>query len=90
MFDSANPNAGSSAATHQPAAGAYAFGGLFGDVFVTGDWLGLGYTRGGVYRQGFWLLDEGLNGASNHTYDTFFGYGGVTAPVADVPITGKW
>ena len=87
VFDSANPNAGSSAAAHQPAGGAYAFGGLYGDVFVTGDWTGLGYSRGGVYRQGIWLLDEGLNGASNHTYDTFFGYGGLPT---DLPIVGKW
>jgi hypothetical protein len=90
VYDSANPNAGSAPAAHQPAAGAYAFGGLYGDIFVNGDWLGLGYTRGGVYRQGLWILDEGLNGASNHTYDTFFGYGGITSPVVDVPITGKW
>jgi hypothetical protein len=87
VYDTANPNAGTSAATHQPAAGAYAFGGLFGDVFVTGDWLGTGMARGGVYRGGIWLLDEGLNGTNNHTYDTFFGYGGLST---DIPVTGKW
>ena len=87
LEDSANPNSGTLATTHQPSPGAFAFGGLYGDVFVTGDWLTLGYTRAGVYRQGIWLLDEGLNGATNHTYDTFFGYGGLST---DVPITGKW
>ena len=87
VLDGANPNAGPLASTHQPSPGAYAYGGLFGDVFVTGDWLAVGYTRSGVYRQGIWLLDEGLNGAGNHTYDTFFGYGGVAG---DVPVTGKW
>jgi hypothetical protein len=87
VFDSANPNAGSAASAHPPAAGAYAYGGLFGDVFVTGDWLATGTARGGVYRGGIWLLDEGLNGTNNHTYDTFFGYGGLSS---DIPITGKW
>ena len=87
VFDSGNPNAGGSPAAHQPATGAYPYGGLFGDVFVVGDWLANGYSRGGVYRQGIWLLDEGLSGMNNHTYDTFFGYGGLPT---DIPITGKW
>jgi len=87
VLDSANPNAGSAASAHPPAAGAYAYGGLFGDVFVTGDWLATGTARGGVYRGGIWLLDEGLNGTNNHTYDTFFGFGGLST---DIPITGKW
>jgi hypothetical protein len=83
VFDSADPSAGSSAAAHQPAAGAFAFGGLTGDVYVTGDWTGTGTTRAGIYRSGNWLED--LTGA--HTYDTFFQFGGVPT---DVPITGKW
>jgi hypothetical protein len=87
VFDIANPNAGASAAAHQPAPGAFAYGGLFGDVFVTGDWLSTGAVRAGVYRQGIWLLDEGLNGPTYHTYDTFFGYGGLPG---DIPIVGKW
>jgi len=50
---------------------------------VTGDWLGTGTTRAGIYRQGNWLMD--LLGA--HTYDTFYQFGGL--PV-DQPIVGKW
>ena len=83
LFDNADATAGPAATTHQPASGAFPYGGLAGDVFVTGDWLGTGTSHAGVYRQGFWLLD--LTGA--HTYDTFFGYGGLGI---DTPITGKW
>src|ERR1051325_8745373 len=29
---------------------AFAFGGVPGDIFVTGDWLGTGTSRAGIYR----------------------------------------
>jgi hypothetical protein len=38
-------------------AGAFAFGGLTGDQSVSGDWLGTGTARAGVYRNGLWILD---------------------------------
>jgi hypothetical protein len=84
VYDSGNPNAGNAAANHQPASGAYAFGGLFGDVFVTGDWNANGIYEAGVYRQGFWMLDVSGSHANGQT---FFGFGGVAG---DQPITGKW
>jgi hypothetical protein len=83
VLDNADVDAGAAAANHQPASGAFAFGGVPGDVYVTGDWLGTGITRAGIYRQGNWLLD--LTGA--HTYDTFYQFGGVPT---DVPIVGVW
>jgi len=84
VFDvAAANNPSGAAATHQPAPGSFAYGGLFGDVFVTGDWLGTSMYQAGVYRSGFWLLD--LNGS--HTQQTFFGYGGLAG---DAPLVGKW
>jgi hypothetical protein len=83
VFDNADPSAGSSAAAHQPAPGAFAFGGVTGDIYVTGDWQGNGTSRAGIYRSGNWIED--VTGA--HTYDTFFQFGGVPT---DVPLVGKW
>jgi len=91
VFDSGNPNAGSAASAHQPAAGSFAYGGLYGDIFVTGDWQSTGVYSAGIYRQGFWILDVNGTHAPNQT---FFGYGGVGdtlgCTACDFPITGKW
>jgi hypothetical protein len=72
VLDNADPNAGASPAVHQPAAGSFAFGGLGGDVFVTGDWNNSGIWRAGLFRSGSagaqpfeWVLD--FNGT--HTPD---------------------
>jgi hypothetical protein len=88
VLDSGNPNAGNLPANHQPQANCFALGGLFGDVFVTGDWYDTGISAAGVYRQGFWLLDLALPGAppAQHASAPFFGYGGLTG---DQPITGR-
>jgi hypothetical protein len=61
----------------------FGYGGIAGDVFVAGDWLGTGIYRAGVYRQGTWLEDT--TGA--HTYDTIYQFGGVPT---DQPVVGKW
>src|SRR6185369_7700666 len=53
VLDAGTANAGSSAASHQPGF-TFAFGGLEGDIFVTGDWLNLGISMAGVYRSGLW------------------------------------
>jgi hypothetical protein len=89
VLDSGNANAGTSPASHQPAPGSFAFGGLNGDVFVTGDWTGGGTSTAGVYRSGFWVLDGGLPGApqASHTPALTFGYGGAAS---DSPVTGHW
>jgi hypothetical protein len=83
VLDGGTPSSAMTPAAHQPAAGAFPYGGVAGDVFITGDWTGSGISRAGVYRSGNWILD--LNGA--HTYDTFYQFGG--AP-GDVPTPGKW
>jgi len=61
----------------------FAYGGVTGDIWVSGDWLGTGVYHIAVYRGGNWLED--LTGA--HTYDTFYQFGGTAA---DQPIVGKW
>src|SRR5262249_7088237 len=88
VLDGASANAGSAATTHQPGI-TFAFGGLPGDVFVTGDWANNGTSAAGVYRNGLWVLDAAPPGApqAGHVPGMTFGYGGVTG---DVPVTAKW
>jgi hypothetical protein len=65
------------------------FGGLVGDVPVTGDWTGTGVTRIGIYRSGLWYTD--LNG--NGTWDgcgTDGCLGPFGAMAGDIPVTGDW
>ena len=90
VLDSADANAGPLATTHQPAPGAFAFGGLPGDVYLTGDWNNSGAAKAGIFRSGAagvqpfqWVLDA--NGA--HTPDVVFNLFGLTG---DVAVTGKW
>jgi hypothetical protein len=89
VLDSAAANAGDLPANHPPAANPFAFGGLTGDVFVTGDWYSTGISTAGVFRTGLWVLDAALPGAplGNHLPGLTLSYGGV---VGDVPVTGKW
>ena len=67
----------------------FPFGGLSGDVFVTGDWYNTGTSAAGVYRSGYWVLDAALPGAplANHAVGLAFGYGGVAGATL---VTGKW
>jgi hypothetical protein len=90
VLDRADANAGSAVATHQPAAGSFAFGGLPGDVFITGDWNNTGAAKAGVFRAGAagaqpfqWVLDA--NG--RHTADLVFNLYGLAG---DTAILGKW
>lgn len=89
VLDGSPANAGNLPANHQPGTYCFAFGGLSGDVFVTGDWYNTGTSTAGVYRSGLWVLDAALPGAAqaNHVVSVAFGYGGATG---DVPVTGKW
>jgi hypothetical protein len=90
VFDQAAPNAGDSSNLHQPAPGlSFAYGGLPGDVYVSGDWYNTGVWTAGVYRNGYWVLDAALPGApqAQHVPGLQFGYGGVAT---DIPVTGKW
>ena len=89
VLDGSNPNAGNLPANHQPDANCFAFGGLFGDVFVDGNWDGGSTSMGGAYRGGFWVLDAGHHGdpQSSQVPGLAFWYGGLAS---DVPVTGTW
>jgi FtsP/CotA-like multicopper oxidase with cupredoxin domain len=65
------------------------FGGVTGDIPVTGDWDGDGITDIGVYRNGIWYLDMNGNRVWNQGVDliTTSKFGGVTG---DIPVTGNW
>jgi hypothetical protein len=88
VLDSGAANAGSAPANHQPGF-SFAFGGLTGDVFVSGDWYNTGTSTAGVYRTGLWVLDAAPPSAAQpfHVPGLTFGYGGVPG---DLPVTGKW
>jgi hypothetical protein len=90
VLDAADVTAGSAVATHQPAPGSFAFGGLPGDVFITGDWNNGGAAKAGIFRAGAagaqpfqWVLDA--NG--RHTADLVFNLYGLAG---DTGILGRW
>jgi hypothetical protein len=67
-----------------------AFGGVAGDIPVTGDWYGTGVAQFGDFRQGFlWVLDPAIPTAPQayHGIGMVFAYGGLST---DKPIAGKW
>ncbi len=61
----------------------FVFGGLPGDIYLAGDWLGNGNSYPGVYRAGAWI--EGQDGVGS-TY-AVYNFGGVPG---DRPLVGKW
>jgi len=69
----------------------FAFGGIQGDIPIVGDWKNTGNTQVGVFRNGFfWVEDTTANlPAIPAPGDTLLGfpYGGVPG---DEPIVGKW
>jgi hypothetical protein len=74
-----------------PSDRAYFFGGISGDLPVTGDWTGSGTSKIGIFRLGFyWLLDANGNGSYDGNgpgQDYAFPYGGISQ---DVPVVGDW
>jgi hypothetical protein len=63
------------------------YGGLAGDVPVTGDWTGSGTTRIGIFRDGFlWILNTTGSGTFSAA-DAVFPWGGIAG---DVPVVGDW
>ena len=69
---------------------AFAFGGIPGDIPITGDWNGSGTTKVGVYRSsnGLFLLDydgDGQFTAADKVYSL-----GVGTQSGDVPVVGDW
>jgi len=68
---------------------AFAFGGLNGDVPLTGDWNGDGRAEVGVFRAGyFWVLDgNGDRAFTGANGDAAFAFGGLAG---DQPLAGHW
>jgi len=68
----------------------FAFGGLPGDMPITGDWNGSGSSKAGIFRasSGVFVLDyngDGLYTSADKTYNF-----GVGAQPGDVPVVGDW
>jgi len=63
-----------------------------GDIPVVGDWTGTGTSKIGIYRPGTgqWFLDTNGDGIFELGVDFDTNYGGITSPIADVPVTGDW
>jgi len=69
---------------------AFPYGGVPGDIPITGDWNGNGHTKVGVYRpsNGLFILDTNGNGvfdAGDYVYDL-----GVGTQPSDLPVVGDW
>ena len=67
-----------------------AFGGIPGDLPITGDWTGNGSTRVGIYRpsNGLFLLDSNGDGVFD-AGDAVFNLGVGVQP-GDIPVVGDW
>jgi hypothetical protein len=68
----------------------FAFGGVPGDIPITGDWSGSGTTKIGIYRpsNGLFILDYNGNGqfdSSDKVYNL-----GVGIQPGDIPVVGDW
>jgi hypothetical protein len=89
VMDGGAPNAGNQPVNHPAAANSFAFGGLNGDVYITGDWYGTGTTGAGMYRNGLWVLDAlpPTSPQTIHVPGLAFAYGGLAG---DIPVPGKW
>jgi hypothetical protein len=70
---------------------AFAFGGIAGDIPITGDWDGSGKTKVGVYRasNGLFLLDYDGNGIFDPAVDKIYSLG-VGTQTGDIPVVGDW
>ncbi len=69
---------------------AFAFGGIPGDIPISGDWNGSGSTKVGIYRpsNGLFILDydgDGQFTAADKAYDL-----GVGVEAGDIPLVGDW
>ncbi len=69
---------------------AFAFGGIAGDISITGDWSGNGTTKVGIYRpsNGLFILDSNGDGVFD-AGDTVYNLG-VGTQAGDVPVVGDW
>jgi hypothetical protein len=69
---------------------AFAFGGIAGDIPITGDWSGNGTVKVGIYRpsNGLFILDydgDGTFTSADKVYNL-----GVGTQAGDVPVVGDW
>jgi probable HAF family extracellular repeat protein len=69
---------------------AFPFGGIAGDIPITGDWNGNGHTKVGVYRSanGLFILDsngDGIFDAGDAVYNL-----GLGLDPTDIPVVGDW
>ena len=69
---------------------AFAFGGVAGDIPITGDWNGSGTSKVGIYRpsNGLFILDtngDGVFDGGDAVYNL-----GVGTQAGDVPVVGDW
>ena len=68
----------------------YGFGGNAGEIPFVGDWNGTGFSKVGIYVNGFWVLDFNGNGSYDGTAaggDRFIPYGGTAG---NQPLIGRW
>ncbi len=69
---------------------AFAFGGVAGDIPITGDWNGDGHTKAGIYRpsNGLFILDSNGDGQFDGG-DAVYNLG-VGTQAGDIPVVGDW
>jgi len=69
---------------------AFPFGGIAGDIPITGDWNGNGHTKVGIYRpsNGLFILDTNGDGVLD-AGDAVFNFGAGIDPT-DIPVVGDW
>jgi hypothetical protein len=69
---------------------AFPFGGIPGDIPITGDWTGNGHTKVGIYRSsnGMFILDSNGDGVFD-TGDAVYNLG-VGIDPTDIPVVGDW
>ena len=74
-----------------PADLAFPFGGVPGDIPITGDWNGDGFTKVGIYRpmNGLFILDTNGNGVFD-AGDQVFTFAGAGRSPGDIPVVGDW
>lgn len=70
---------------------AFAFGGVAGDIPISGDWNGDGTEKAGIYRasNGLFILDFDGDRLFNPAIDKVYDLGVGTA-AGDVPVVGDW
>jgi hypothetical protein len=69
------------------------FGGLPGDIPISGDWAGNGFTSAGIYRSsnGSFLLDSNGDGVYEGGVDAYYTNNlGLGTETGAIPVAGDW